>query len=298
MATVTFSTDLPGRSHSLNATWERRYSRRFRASIASSDSPLTGPIAIRTALATAGYTIGTSYVSGSISDAWYEVDAGAYLTNIEVDEEGGDDADGRTWICSLEYGPWTPRQQNPLDEPIEFSQEFDNFEIPVDEDTAGNAVVNSAWDRFDPPVTRDDSRPVLTFTRNEPWEPDWALFREYKDSVNDATWFGFPAKAVKFNAPRVLRKWDQYLADTFPTTGGYYAQVTYRFAVNGDTWVKRVLNQGFRYKSGSDRKVALVDGLPAQSPVLLNSSGAITTTPHWLTFDVYEAKDFGALGLE
>jgi hypothetical protein len=297
MPTITF-TELAGRSHGLNATWERRYGRKFRASIATADDRRTGPKAIREALQSAGYTIGTSYASGIISDAWYEVDAGSYLTDIAIEEEGGDEADGRTWLIDLGYGPWTPREQNPLNEPVEFNQEFETFEIPVDEDTAGNAVVNSAWDRFDPPVVKDDSRPIITFTRNEQWPPNWALFRDYKDAVNTSAWFGFPAKAAKFNAPRVTRLWDQYLAETFPTLGGFYARVTYRFNVAGDTWTKRVLNQGFRYKSGADRKVALVDGLPAQTPVLLNSSGAITTTPHWLTFDVYKTRDFGALNLE
>jgi hypothetical protein len=297
MPTITF-TELPGRSHGLNATWERRYSRKFRATLATADDRRTGPKAIREALQAAGYTIGTPYASGVISDAWYEVDAGAFLVDIGLDEEGGDEADGRTWLVDLAYGPWTPKEQNPLNEPVEFSQEFETFEIPVDEDTSGNAVVNSAWDRFDPPVVRDDSRPIITFTRNEQWPPNWALYRDYKDAVNDAAWFGFPAKAAKFNAPRVIRLKDQYLAETFPTSGGFYAHVTYRFNIAADTWTKRVLNQGFRYKSGADRKVALVDGLPAQTPVLLNSSGAITTTPHWLTFDVYKTRDFGALNLE
>jgi hypothetical protein len=297
---ITISEVPGGRSGARDARWNRTYSRRFRAVIGDSDSNLTGIKAILDALAAQNITIGTVYAIGSPGDAWYEVDYGAYVTSIEVAEQSEAD-DGRSWDLTVQYGPWEPREQCPLDEPVQFGLDFATRDEAVDIDQAGNAIVNSAWDAFDPPVTRETNQPILTFTRLEPaaanGQPNYALINAFKDRVNSVAWNGFPARSVKFNAPPIERLWHGEVAIRYPASRGWYFRVQYRFSIRPDLWDAVLLNQGYRFKSGSARKVATVDGLPVSEPVLLDATGAITTTPNFLTFQVYQTADFNQLGL-
>lgn len=212
---------------------------------------------------------------------------GVYAMGFEAQPDGSED--GMGWVITVSYGIFDPdkTQENPLDERPRLSWDRAQFERVVEKDTGGNAILNSAGDPFDPPVTLDDSRPVLTITRNEA-SFDTTLAESYKDCVNTDVFFGWPAGQVKVGAITAEEQWSDYLNDT-------YVVVKYEFHFNPNGWQKSILDQGYRAKSGATRKLILIDGQPATSPVPLDGSGAqlsATGTPVFLAFTVYPTAAF------
>ena len=149
--------------------------------------------------------------------------------------------------------------------------------------------MNSAGDWFDPPLVRDDSRPVLTIVRNEAdFDPEIA--DSYRDTVNDDYFFGAAAGRVK--CVSITGK-QLFSADVLP--GGFYWVVTYTFQFNRDGWASPLLDQGFRRLVSGSRRAILVDGQPASAPVLLDGSGGVLTPgdpPVYQTYHLYLEADY------
>lgn len=275
----------PGRSGGINRIFERGFTRKFQV---DTDNPHTGTQAV---LAAVNALVSGIYAIGVIgTDAWAESDAGATIAEIKADCTS---EDGCTWEVTVDYGPADPRiVDNPLDAPLDVAWSFAQFERVVDVDINGAGVFNSAGDAFDPTITADDSRPVLTISRNEATF-DILLAAQYKDHVNTATFFGAGPRCVKVANIQAKR-------DYHPACGLFW-KMDYEFHFNLDTWDKKILDQGMRFKSGSTRKVIQVDGQPASAPVPLNGSGAVKLLSDpavYLTFRVYPEADFSIFGLE
>lgn len=258
-----------------------------------SSSPLTGPRqAMQAVKDTFGLDVGTPYqlgeapdtVLGTTGDDWYEADSQSVVNAMTAQQIS---SDGLQWDVTVEFGsPEGVLPENPLLEEPEEEWGANAYERPVDQDSSGNPICNTAGDPFDPPPMRDDSRLVLTITRNEA-TADPALSREYGDTVNNATFYGAAAGKVKLKS-RTARK--------VPFEGlpaGHYFKVTYVFEFNEDGWQKRLLNVGFRQLVSGNLVPIYMGTQLATSPCLLNSSGALTATPYFRTFDVYRSKDFG-----
>lgn len=262
------------RSGSIRRNFERTYRRTWEV---HTDDPEDGALAVMRAV---GVDVSIAYSTGTESDAW----AGATQISCDCTAE-----DGMTWKVTTDYGPWDPRDaENPLDAPYEIDWSFAQFESIADVDVNGFAVVNSAGDPFDPPVVRDDSRPVLTVTRNERLDAfDAAVAYSYRDTINADDFMGAGPHQVKVATISARRAYH-------PACGLYWV-VTYVFHFNEDGWDKVILDQGLRYVSNATLRNASINGQSATAPVLLDGAGGILSPgapAAYLTFQVYKESTF------
>lgn len=253
------------------------------------DDPLDQVIAVLNGfLAFEGLAIGAPYLY-RIGYPQAEQDPNLFLDSVSVDAT---DDPCRWSVEAVWSSQEPPRTESPLDEPIEIDGGSAQYERPFDKDRDGAAIVNSAKDSYDPPVMGDDSRHVFRVTRNEPTFPI-AMLDEYRDTTNDALWFGFAAGTAKMATIRYQRLWHRAC--------GYYWRCTYEFNVAREGWAKVVLDQGFYTLTAGTRKQVLIDGQPPSSPKLLDGSGALlgtAATPVFRTHHIYAQKDFRAFGFE
>lgn len=199
------------------------------------------------------------------------------------------------WEIVATYGQWDPLRHsydgNPVHMPTRFRVDFTTAEIAAFEDVDGNPIVNSAGDPYDPPLMREVTRGTLTVQRNEqPSAVNLATLAALSNTINVAVWNGFPAKTVRL-APLKLPD-IQYCQ----VTNAYYFPMEYTFDINFDTWVRQVINAGFRELDGSGNlKPILIAGQPATVPVPLDESGHALLTPTYResTGDVPNDSDSG-----
>jgi hypothetical protein len=283
--TITINETFDGRQADVSEDSQSTYTRTFEA---HTGDPRIGAVLVKAALSLA---IGQPYSTGFTGEA----DAGAVLLRVALSCNADD---GCTWAITASYGPWTerPREENPLDEPEELEYGGEQFERIADVDVDGNAIVNSAGDYFDPPVVMDDSRPLFTITRNEA-SFSASVADSYRDTTNDATFFGFAAGTVKCGFITAVRKWHAKVP------GHFYWTVKYPFYLNRDGWTKSLLDQGLRKAelvgATLTRKQITIDGQLATSPVLLNGTGGVLApngTPVYLEYRVYPESDFSTFG--
>jgi hypothetical protein len=291
MAVIAVGEIGPGRKHTYSRDWTRTYERQFRV---ETDSAETGPIEVRDALLSLATPVGM----GSRYDIGSEFDNGSFAGEISCECT---DSDGKGWIVTVSYTAVDPAQkpENPLEHPLEIEGGFAPFDRIVDEDQDGNAVVNAAYDYFDPPVTVEDPRPTLTLVRNEA-AIDWALIYMYRNAVNTDVFWGAAPGQVKVVGIKPKRMWDQYLAAYNITPGGYYWVTTYEFDFNPDGWHSKVLNQGMRQLVSGVQTQISIGGIPITSPALLDATGAVLTPgadPVYLEFVVYPEKEFSIFNL-
>ena len=302
MAIVSVNEQLGARTGSINAQWQRTYTRVF---IVETNDVKDGPYAVRTAVdpntSTAIPSIGNSYTNSTGAYAATETDTGSFVQSIEVAEDGGSSSGGMQWLVTVKYGPYDATQfsATAVDWPIRVSFGGNHYDKVVWFDQAGNAIRNSAGDPFDSPITRDDTRSVITVERNELVSAfDLTLAESYRDKVNNATWNGFDAKTVKCSS--ITTGPPQQDAN-----GAIFYVVTYVFEIDRDTWKKSLLDQGLCQLDSSSpaRQTPITDanGQPVTEAVPLDGSGhrlASNATPVQLDFDVYPAVDFGVFNLD
>ncbi len=233
------------------------------------------------------YSVGTSG-----TDDWYAADSTSGVATIRAVCDG---VDGRRWKVEVDYAPLDPREQdNPLDVAPEVEYDFAQFERICDVDADGFQVTNSAGDYFDPPIVRDDSRPVLKVSVNlKTFDPAWA--DTYRDGVNESPWLDRPERTVKVAAIRGKRA-------SHPSVPGdhLYWQVYMEFHVNPDTWDVDPLDQGLYYRDASDHRLPVLDsnGMPVTAPQLLDGDGApleVGGDAQYMHYEVYKKFDFAAV---
>lgn len=287
-----------GRSSEVDNLGRRKYTRQFTV---ETTAPEVGPLAVRTAVDPATSVsvpgIGSHYTNGlGPYDDEFEFDTGAFVDSISAAEDG---PEGIQWVVTVQYGPfdWTQFQGDADLWPIRVSFGGERTERVIYFDNNGDPILNSAGDPFGDPITVDDSRTVLTITRNEKVSVfDMDLAQLYSDSINDATWNGFPARTCKMG---VITTGDP----TYDPNGKfYYYTVTYPVTVNRATWRKEILDQGFNELDPyDDPKPVMNSGQPVSDAVPLDGSGhrlGPYDTPVTLTFDVYEELDWSGLNID
>jgi hypothetical protein len=255
------------------------------------------------------------YVNNQSNPDPTEFDWGSFVQSLDLKEEA---ADGKQWRATIQYAPYDWGSQGGYTTEGASEGVFDPFAIPPEVrwasqkyeracqfDRAGNPIRNTVGDEFDPPLKRDDSRPILTIVQNEP-NFDIGRVQSFKDTVNSDVFLGFDPNTVKcqdITAERV------YHADW-----GYYWRVTYEFEIRpiyipkGSTtpvdvgWTELVLNAGYRYLSVATGNPApvLVQGAPVSAPVALTQAGQYVpaASPYYLAFDIYPASEFAGLPID
>ncbi|WP_254509892.1 hypothetical protein [Anatilimnocola floriformis] len=272
-----------GREGSVNEKGERRYTRVFQV---ITDSALDGPLLVRTAPGIPG--------RGNIYATATEFDPGAKVKTITPSQSDNP----KIWEVRVEYDSVTEDEpENPLERPPEVSWSAAPYSRVAWKDNDGKAIVNSAGHYFDPPLEVDDSRPVLSVTRNEAaFNPSLAI--DYQDAVNSDGFLGFSpgqAKVAKIDASSATEN------DIF------YWKVSYEFHFRREGWELSVLDQG-RYEKIGGKPVPIpefdvagneIPGSQVTDPVPLNGAGARLNNPgpdtvQFLSFKVYKERPFSA----
>ena len=293
MAIVTVKEMQGRRSGTKNALWQRTYTRVWRV---ITDNPTDGVLTVASAVdpitSVQIPSIGASYNAGGS-----EVDHGAFIQDLAIDEES---EDGLSWLVKASYGPYDAStfKSDPTQWPIKVTIGGDRYERVVLYDQAGNPILNSAGDAFEEPITIDESRTKIVVVRQELCSTfDLTLAESFRDTLNEALWNGFDPKTVKVGI--IATGENQY--DT--NNEVWYFSVTYPFEVNRDGWKKKLLDQGFAYLDGSGKLRQLLgsDGHPLKEPTLLDGSGhqlASGGTPVYIEADVYSAIDWNPLNID
>lgn len=281
----------PRQSHFRVGENEQYYQRQWTV---VTDDKNDGPRTVRAAfVATTGIDAGVVYNTG------YESDSAAHALGIEATCTA---IDGKQWTITVNYGRWPSESHdtNPLMEPYEVSWDFQQFERPTDYDVFNQPVVNSAGFPFEEPVMIDDSRPVLTVTRNE-LVFNYALANYYKDSVNLDPFFGAPPYCVKCSSISSQRVYDQWMLSHLGTP--FYWKTTYQFhfRVDGVGFKTILLDQGlkeFDTTTGKHKNI-MINGTPVSAPHPLNGSGVrlpVGAPYQWRTYYLYYPLPFSAFG--
>ena len=177
----------------------------------------------------------------------------------------------------------------------------------VEEDIAGNAILNSAGERFPDPPEKDASHWTATVTKNVSSVPPWIL--DYNDCpVNDDE-FDIGGITVFAGCARL---YEIRISDLQEENGIEYYPVTITIEFRKEGWDGRYLNQGFC-------EIVDVDDVPtkvlatvwneeaqefqlASSPVLLDANGYQIENPEpsdatFEDYEIYEEMDFDVLPL-
>lgn len=167
---------------------------------------------------------------------------------------------------------------------------------------ANDAIVNSAYDRFEDPVEADDARLVLLYSR---WystiDPNAIL--NYSNAVNSDNW---PMPRTSVSAGPGTAKIMSISADSVYEAGAQYWLVTYEVHFQ-ETWNLELLNVGMQYYNGGFQGGAGLkyrfldnDGEPMSTPQLLSTTGAslsAASPPTYAVYQIYKARPFVPLAL-
>lgn len=173
---------------------------------------------------------------------------------------------------------------------------------PVAGDTGNDAIVNSAYDRFEDPVEVDESRLVLLYTRwYEALDPNTLL--DYSDAMNSDVW---PMPRTSISAPIGTAKIMSISSDSIYEGGGQYWLTTYEIHFQ-PRWNLELLNVGMQYynggyQGGAGKQYRFLDesGEPVSTPQLLTTTGgalSAASEPTYAVYQVYKARPFVPLAL-
>ncbi len=159
-------------------------------------------------------------------------------------------------------------------------------------------IENSAQQPFDPPLMKDESRPVLTVERNQlTFDPLQAI--AFQDAINADKFIGAEEGQVKvkgITARKEIAPWDPEIK---------FWRVAYIFVFRKDGWDLEPLDHGTQIVDPNDSSSYIPhtkDGVVTD--VKLDGAGSPLTTdttskkPKFLRFRVYEEKNFSELGID
>jgi hypothetical protein len=221
-------------------------------------------------------------------------DSGAWCTTLSV--ENTDPWKG--WLVTAEYSSERELNETATSDAAIITWSSEQFQRPVIVDQDGEAIVNSAGDPFDPPHMIDDSRRVVTVTKNLATVPSWIL--TYQDAVNSAD---FTVDGVSI-AEGKAKMQSVTIGEPQSRNGNTFRTVTFSMHLEKNGWLFKPLDAGFRTKI--DGVMANVrnddDGELPALPVPLDGFGNVLVDPSpstaiYLEFTVYETKDFSLLPL-
>lgn len=233
-----------------------------------------------------GWSYGDAYVFGNDSDPR------AVAISINSVQLG---SNKQHWTVTIEFGdPQFEDAENPLDAPPEVTWDFEDRQQPVEQDAAGNWILNSAGDPFEEFVYADDFRRKLKITRNEATFPR-SVADALGNRLNAATWQGYAAKLVKLQPIVADRAYHNII-------GPYWVvKYDFTFAPIASDWKRYIRDTGIHeIVSGEKRRIKLDDDSLAAVRVDLNGSGvrlATGGTPVYKEFELLLTADFDLLNL-
>lgn len=261
-------------------------------------------------LGTSRWSIYTSGEIPRLGEA-HPDDPGVVCAGVDIRSGNGP----TEWSASITYrtlSPEFPGTDPTLAPPRHrWSELLDQREVDTDRDDV--PYRNSADEPLQPAHVRPFAVDVLEYEFNAPVsvvDIDW--LRSYRQTVNSDDQTGtWPSGDRKIGAAigealiESIRADYVEAQDTLP----HYYRVSMRIligtnkAVSGsdptdNAWRPRILDQGYRTKSGSVYST-VVDGagLPLNQPILLDGAGQPSATPVWLWFRDFDTVAFAPLAI-
>lgn len=223
-------------------------------------------------------------------------DLGSWCKDIRARQ---DTLDPYLWRVEAKYNSRLERPdlniiENPLLRPADLSWDHVYVMKPLERDRDGNAILNSSYERFDPPPETEDVRQVLTVVRNQATY-NAQLYQTYANTVNEVDWMGFKAGTVRLMKLSAVRQFEN---------GILFWRVTFEFHIRSgsiatneaDAWAIRILDRGYFKWDGFDRElIRSPTGSLITTPALLDGDGGVLEPgddPVYLTFHYLPQQDF------
>jgi hypothetical protein len=287
--------DWSGLAHNHSNT-DVRAVRIYTVKFDSADQPYRRPILAKTA------SDGTTSIPARYSR--HPTSSGLYVIDKDVDAIGP-----YLFRVVVGYGvrssrgssePFDP-EQNPLEQPMQVEWDHEPIAEQIDIDLDGKPIVNSADERYDPPLQENVYDTVLTIRRNEPsYSP--VVADQYINATNEDPWWVFAPGTVlctRFRGSE--RRWADLV----------YYEVQYQFKFRFDGWLRRLPDMGRREYLGADddgkpdyQPILTKTGQPVAEPVFLDGSGLRLSdadvragSVFMLEFRTKKIMPFGPLGL-
>jgi len=239
--------------------------------------------------------LGTPELVPDTGDAHWD-DAGSEVVSVTAKPIS---EDRLIWLVTATYEPPTADtlRANPLLDTVQKSWGAESRSWVPEKDKDGNAIVNSAGDRFDPSPEEEKFDLTLRITRNEAtYDADEA--EEYIGGVNDA-----PVTLVGHVTAAREGRIKEY-GGTFRTRNGTdFYEVTYLIVFRKGKWDRDIEDLGMRQRTSAtqrdrildDSGEEVVDAWPLNTPA--GTRRASNLNPSFITFKMNDEVDFSTLGL-
>lgn len=276
--TTTLKEEIPSGRTARNSKGARTYTRKFRV---TSNDKTDGPFEV-------GSTSGLPLIGSA-----HPEDANAFCVELTV--ENTDPFAG--WTVTANYSDERQIDDDPTNDEAEISWGSEQFQKPAVFDLNNNLILNSAGDPFDPPAMMDDSRRVVTVSKNLAVVPAWIL--DYQDAVNSDVFSvdGLSIGVGKAKMQSVTVSPKQRRNSTV------FRVVNFTIHLQRDGWLLDILDAGFRrIVSGGRENIRNQDGELITAPVPLNGFGQPIANPTvtncvFRSFTVYKTRAFSSLPL-
>lgn len=297
----------------LNAASERyTYTGRFRLTLDAAEGPLRA--------LELGRTLGPDPVPQRFAPYFSslgstpETDLGSFAQDFDVTRVRDDQQANHLYDVSVTWRPLEPGQStqdsipNPVERPTRLRVEFqDTQELlraaynidAIPNRTAGTLgpIENAARQKYHEQIFRDDRMVILVATKNFATQEEIAdLDDSFRDSVNDATFYGRSAHYAKYMSVEV--------SDEIREGSYVYYRGTIRVALSRQPWYWTIDNVGYRYWTGANATGDLVefkddDGFPVSEPGKLATDGQKAANNAVINQIRYrpEALDYSGLGI-
>jgi len=193
----------------------------------------------------------------------------------------------------------SPSETSPEFDPAVIEWSTENFQVPVEKDTSGDGILNSAGDPFDPLPTKDEMRVVVNISYNATSVPGQVL--TFANKVNSG---GISIDGLSISAGQAKCQ-SVRVGGLQQRNGEFYRNVQFSFAILEDGWNLSILDQGFREREPRTNDLIQIvndgdqsgDGAAVTSPALLDGAGHKIEDPNpgdaiFLPFTVYDGADF------
>lgn len=226
------------------------------------------------------------------NDDYHAGDDALTHARVKTKDAKRDPVNPLLWYVTVTYSTAKDQQErgtfNPEDRPIEVNFSFQRQTKVAHQEANGDPITTSAGERFNPLPEMDDTRFVMTMSRNlVTFNPDTAM--RYKDTVNSDQFQGFEPGVVKLASLNSKLIFENNLT---------YWRVDFEFHINEDGWDIELLDEGTYYLSGANKRrfrdeqghfiTGLLDGAGGQGD---------PNDPQFLQKRVYRRRSFNALGL-
>jgi len=280
MAVTYLGEDAGGRS-AQNSKGTRTYTRVFKLETSSESDD--------------AYDVGSN-ASLPLIGSTHPGDAGAWCISLRVENNNP----WKGWQVTAEYSTERELNTNPTSDPAKITWETEQFQRPAIQDRDGNAITTSAGELFATPAQMDDSRRVVTVSKNLAVVPTWIL--DYQDAINSDT---FTVDGVSIAVGKAKMQRVSVGAEE-ERNGTVFRVVTFQMHLQRDGWALSLLDAGWIVKNAIDptkRERAIVDdGTDPSVGILLDGNGRPLQNPSpstgvFRSFNVFKTRAFSSLPL-